>query len=525
MNAIRIAVWFVIAALLWAAPAAADPGGHGNPHVPSIESISVVKVVDPFNADPFGRLYGTLDMMALVEVRGERIVVIAHEVFPASTPGQAGNLPGFPVNVPDAYDGVNRGLGLGAVTAWDLKTGRFSLLIPPKNTAAGEPYNETRHTSGTDGVKATPWETALIAEEWTQRVGSGLVAARGGHILEVDPLNPGVLSRVKAMGAFAHEGVAIQRVPGSVIIYQGDENRGGGTWASVPAVPSFACAGGAPRRGGAVYRFLPHQRPRAFGDLRANGGRLEAFDFHLRQWMAVPADIVAADNPDVIRCWADSTLSPVSLWERPEDFEYDHAGGNLYFAVTEKSCVVVGGRCRVDAGGNTVDAGGNAVSFDGVRNRAGHVVRLNPESGEWSVFVDADTVNAQFGIEAPLFGSPDNLGLDHEGRLLIAQDGGSPNDSLWIATPDKDADGVADHFQRFLSMAEANLGVPASCGEPTGFMFLGEKTLLFNFQGGPRTNDFGVVDGANAESVACAPGGVAVPLSRIMRIELGGSDD
>jgi secreted PhoX family phosphatase len=238
-------------------------------------------------------------------------------------------------------------------------------------------------------------------------------------------------------------------------------------------------------------------------------------DFLTKHWITVPQDVVNADNPDVLRCWADTTLSPTSLWERPEDMEFDQPGKLLYFAVTEKSCTFDPATRRCAPGSE----------LDGTRNRAGHVVRLDPETGDWSIFVDADTVNAQFGIQPPVFGNPDNLVLDHEGRLYIAQDGGDPNDSLWIATPDKDADGVADHFQRFLSMAEANLGVPASCGEPTGFMFLGEKTLLFNFQGGPRTNDFGVVDGANAESVACAPGGVAVPLSRIMRIELGGSDD
>jgi secreted PhoX family phosphatase len=154
------------------------------------------------------------------------------------------------------------------------------------------------------------------------------------------------------------------------------------------------------------------------------------------------------------------------------------------------------------------------------------VIRLDPDTGDWSVFVDADTVNARDGVARPRFGSPDNLALDHEGRLYIAQDGGSPNDSIWIATPDHDGDGVADRFQRFLNLADADLGIPASCGEPTGLLFLDEKTLLFNFQGGPRTNDVGVVDPASAESVACAgPDGRAVPLSRIMRIELGGTAD
>jgi secreted PhoX family phosphatase len=200
-------------------------------------------------------------------------------------------------------------------------------------------------------------------------------------------------------------------------------------------------------------------------------------------------------------------LSPISLWERPEDFEYDHANDNLYFAVTEKSCIVDGGRCLVDANGNTVDLNGNPVSFDGARNRAGHVIRLNPDEGDWSVFVDADTVNSQLAIPDPIFGSPDNLVLDHEGRLYIAQDGGNPNDSIWIATPDKNKDGVADHFQRFLNMTDAGLGVPADSGEPTGFLFLDEKTLLFNWQGGSRPDDFG-----------------PSPVSRIMMIELGGTE-
>lgn len=481
----------------------------GSSQVPTILSSEVVNVVDPFNPDLTERLYGTLDMMELVETRGEKIVVIAHEVFPSGTQGQAGNIPGFPLTSPDTYDGVNRGLGLGAISAWNLKTGEFSFLIPPKNSAASEPYDENKHTSGTDPVKATPWGTALSGEEWSQARSTTFgTPARGGHILEVDPLQPGQLSRIKVMGSFSHEGIAIQKVPGNYIIYEGDEQRGGGTWSNVPAVPGFACANGTARRGGAVYRFIPDKKPEKFGDLQANGGTLEAFDFLQKQWVTVPQDVVNANNPDVIRCWADTTLSPISLWERPEDFEYDHVSGNLYFAVTEKSCNVDAGQCLVDANGNTVDLNGNTVSFDGARNRGGHVIRLNPDTSDWSVFVDADTVNAQLGISNPVFGNPDNLVLDHEGRLYIAQDGGSPNDSLWIATPDKNGDGVADHFQRFLNMTDANLGVLTDSGEPTGFLFLNEKTLLFNWQGGDRPTDFG-----------------PNPLSRIMMIELGGSSN
>ncbi|GEM_PF-4808322 len=504
---VLIALAALGATLVQPAKGFADSDGHGNPHVPSIKSTEIVKEVDPFNPDPTRRLYGALDMMDLVKTKGKRIVVIAHEIFPSGTQGNPGNIPGFPLTSPDTYDGVNRGLGLGAISAWNLKTGEFSFLIAPKDTAASEPYDENKHTSATDPVKATPWETALSGEEWTQaRSATFNTPARGGHILEVDPLQPGKLSRIKVMGSFAHEGIAIQKVRRNYIIYQGDEQRGGGTWSNVPAVPSFACANGTARRGGAVYRFTPNKRPEKFGDLQANGGALDAFEFLQKQWVTVPQDVVNADNPDVIRCWADTTLSPISLWERPEDFEYDHVSDNLYFAVTEKSCIVDGSQCLVDANGNTLDLNGNPVSFDGTRNRAGHVIRLNPDEGDWSVFVDADTVNAQLGIPDPVFGSPDNLVLDHEGRLYIAQDGGSPNDSIWIATPDKNKDGVADHFQRFLNMTDAGLGVPADSGEPTGFLFLDEKTLLFNWQGGDRPTDFG-----------------PNPVSRIMMIELGGS--
>ena len=77
------------------------------------------------------------------------------------------------------------------------------------------------------------------------------------------------------------------------------------------------------------------------------------------------------------------------------------------------------------------------------------------------------------------------------------------NDSIWIATPDNNGDGVADKFQRFLNMTSANLGVAANTGEPTGFLFLNDQTLLFNFQGKIRSGDF---DG--------------LPESRIMVIQL-----
>ncbi|HXG49899.1 MAG TPA: alkaline phosphatase PhoX [candidate division Zixibacteria bacterium] len=491
---------------LWMQPGGALAAG-ASPRVPTVSATRVLKVVNPSDPDPASRLYVTLDMMDLVKVKGERIVVMAHEIFPSGTQGQQGDIPGFPLASPDDYDGVNRGLGLGAISAWNLKTGEFSFLIAPKNTAVDERYDENKHTSGTDPVKATPWGTVLSGEEWSQAPSATFnTPARAGHILEVDPLRPGALSRIKAMGSFSHEGIAIQRLPANYAIFLGDEQRGGGAWSAVPRVESFTCADGTPRRGGAVYRFIPGRKPEKFGDLQANGGTLAAFDFLARRWLPIPADVVAADNPDVIRCWADTNLSPISLWERPEDFEFDDNTGNLYIAVTEKSCVVDAGRCLVDAAGNTVDAGGNPISFNGARNRAGHVIRLNPDTGDWSVFVDADTVNAQLRILAPVFGNPDNLGLDNEGRVYISQDGGNPNDSLWIATADKNGDGVADHFERLLDMADANLGLGADTGEPTGFLFLDEKTLLLNWQGSDRQDDFG-----------------PAPISRILEIRLGGS--
>jgi hypothetical protein len=55
-------------------------------------------------------------------------------------------------------------------------------------------------------------------------------------------------------------------------------------------------------------------------------------------------------------------------------------------------------------------------------------------------------------------------------------------------------------------MTDANLETEENEGEPTGFLFLDNKTLLFNWQGGDRVDDFG-----------------AAPRSRIMMIELGGS--
>ncbi|MCL4523989.1 MAG: DUF839 domain-containing protein [Acidobacteria bacterium] len=470
-------------------------GQHGNSHVPKIASVKVVREVSPLSSAPSQLLYGTLDMMDLVRVNGESIVVIAHEIFPSSTPGNQGNLPGSPISAPDTYDGLNRGLGLGAVTAWNMRTGTFSFIVPPKNTAAQEPYDENKHTSATDGVRATDWGTALIAEEWSQRGVSGVIAARGGHILEVDPTKPGQVSRIKAVGSFSHEGITIRKLEGNYVFYQGDEQRG----SSTPR------ANGTPVRGGALYRFIPNAKPRKFGDLKANGGTLEAFDFFYRQLSYEEIAVVTADNPDVIREWADTNLTPISLWERPEDVEWDAVGGYLYFAVTEKSCVVQNGACLVDSNGNTVDANGSPVSFDGARNRGGHIVRLNPDTGEWSIFVDADSVNTQYGISTPTFGNPDNLAIDYEGRVWIAQDGGNPNDSLWLATPDKSGDGVADFFTRFLNMADANLGVPADSGEPTGFLFLDEKKLLLNWQGASRTDDVSTA-----------------PVSRILMLELGG---
>ena len=280
-----------------------------------------------------------------------------------------------------------------------------------------------------DGIVWTPWGTILAAEETTRSTFAdpAVPQATAGLVYEINPRTGNSAVR-PAIGARSHEGLRFDE-EGNL----------------------YGISESAPPTGGYIYKFTP-DRPGNLGSgqlfvLRLNtptSARLGA-----ATW--VPLDRAAVQiNSDVA-----ATAVGATGYARPEDvetgagrFREDPLDNTLYVAITGEDRVLA-----IDLGSNNSST---AVISDYVRAPG----------------------NAPEG-----FDSPDNLALDQEGNLLIAEDPGSTfaggkrlGDDVWAATPPFISDGEAEEVTRFASTTDCD-------AEPTGIYFdRSGKTLFVNIQ-------------------------------------------
>jgi secreted PhoX family phosphatase len=272
-------------------------------------------------------------------------------------------------------------------------------------------------------------------------------ANRFGWVVEIDPKDPQSTPKKRtAMGRFKHEGAAnIVNKDGRFVVYQGDDQ-------------AFDY----------VYRFVTKAKvdldnPAANTDILDEGTLYVArFDADgTGRWIPLiqgrgplTAKNGFTSQADVVICARlAADLLGATKMDRPEDVEANPKTDKVYVMLTNNTS-------RTD---DQVDAA-NPRPF----NAFGHIIEITPddrdhaaETFRWDILVKCGDpsiadVGATFNpatSENGWFGMPDNCAIDSKGRLWIATDGNSREetgraDGLWAMETKGALRGTAKHFFR-----------------------------------------------------------------------------
>ena len=268
-----------------------------------------------------------------------------------------------------------------SVSVTDLVTGETRILA------------QKPHWERFDGLKWTPWNTLLAAEEVfiASLPDPDFPQAQSGLVYEIDPVTGDAVVR-PALGSLAHEGIGIDKKSNVYVI---DETREG-----------------------SIYKFVPDKKKDlASGKLFAlkiiNDGSAPGERTGDAKWIELDQDLVKINARDA------AVAVGATKYNRPEDV--DIIKNTLYVAITSEQRVL-------------------AISLKG-----------NPFVTEFvKAGVNAPAENAGRGIDG--FHSPDNLAVDRARNLWIAEDN-KPGD-IWVATPDRNKDGYADDVLLFASLSD-----------------------------------------------------------------------
>jgi len=292
-----------------------------------------------------------------------------------------------------------------------------------------------------DPIAWTPWGTLLVGEEagTQQKPDPDFPNAKGGLMYEIfltpgDPTTAQKIVARPALGSKAHEGTRIDR---RGYVYGISENN-----------PGF------------IFRFIPDKH----GDL--SSGQLFALKITNAtgdrtgdaEWLPLDRAAVQIDANTA------AAAAGATGYNRPEDIEIATSSGTsvegndvLYVAIT-----------------------GTAAPSD---NRIIAIELQEPKGGSdhatafvWDYVRVGLNTTSQFEM-------PDNLALDHDGNLFIAEDpGGSfatgkrKGDDIWLATPGVGKHAPAAAVLRFASLTDCT-------AEPTGlYVDLKRDRLFVNVQ-------------------------------------------
>jgi hypothetical protein len=365
---------------------------------------------------------------------------------PASAVCTNGGNPTAPFLLPSGYTQtiVAREPDGGTLDLWDMNTqdetgphaGRFlyrthevgsngQVSVTDLETGVTRVLAQRQDWERFDGIAWTPWGTLLAAEEVTAAAipDPAVPQATAGLVYEIDSETGAAVAR-PAIGSRSHEGMRFDA--------QGN---------------LYGISESSPPSGGYIYKFVPDRN----GDL--SSGQLYALKLLSptsgrtgeAAWVPLDRTLVQV-NSDV-----QATAVQATGYIRPEDVEITTSSGNnqggaqvLYVAVTGEDRVL-GIDLRQPAGGSKH---ASAWVYDYVR----------------------DPVNAPTN-----FDFPDNLALDKNGNLFIAEDPPSNpvGADIWVAPPSPGAQhNLSQPLVRFASLTDC-------ASEPTGIYFDVRSWALF----------------------------------------------
>lgn len=289
-------------------------------------------------------------------------------------------------------------------------------------------------------------------------------ANRFGWVVEVDPNKPGSLpTKRTALGRIKHEGAdVVEGKGGRVVVYMGDDER-------------FDY----------VYKFVSKDNWKkmvARGISPLDEGTLYVAKFNddgSGQWLelspnSAPLASWTLDKILVYTRMASDLLGATKM-DRPEWISTSKKTGETYVTLTNNTQRGTAGRAAVDR------ANPQAI------NRWGHIVRWKDADSHigltfnWEVFALASEV---FDEGGQMFGSPDGIWVDPDGRVFVQTDGTQPgenNDQMLVANPE------TREFRRLFT------GVKGC--EVTGVAVTpSRKTMFVNLQhpgdGDPKNSNF-----------------------------------
>lgn len=325
--------------------------------------------------------------------------------------------------------------GVGVVSVTDLLTGQTKVIASRPDWESFDP------------IVWTPWGTLLVGEEAgaQQRKDPNVPQAIGGLMYELtlDEHDPTVVTNIvarPALGAKAHEGNRFDSK--------------GNHYGISEANPGF------------IFKFTPDQP----GDLssgqlyalkitKADGDRTGEAD-----WVPLDRTAVQVDANKVAHD------SGATGYNRPEDLEIGTSSGRdvngkdiLYVAITGLTNPVDNRIIAIDL-----------LSEDGADANAGNGQELQARK---TAFV-YDYVKPGLNVAQADFSMPDNLALDHDGNLFIAEDPGGSfttkhiGDDVWMAAPPHRPRTPAVSVHRFFSLTDCD-------AEPTGLYVDLKRDILF----------------------------------------------
>jgi hypothetical protein len=216
----------------------------------------------------------------------------------------------------------------------------------------------------------SPWGTVLTNEEDDSSTDGSY-----GFVVEIDPLDKDNWQRRKAMGRANWENTLAH--PGTMEFFMTDDAR-----------PTS--------NKGALYKFIPDR----LGDL--SSGRLYAFRAS-DGVLAARSGGTWIEISDPLNAQQEAFEKGATLYDRPEDLEYNPVDGWLYILMT--------GDSRAEDENRRLGA---IYRFDAINN----------VMERW-LAADGNPID-----------NPDNIEIDPRGNLWIAEDGAGPNE-LILVRPDK----------------------------------------------------------------------------------------